>query len=126
MADIQKKWDTDYEWKAVTLLALGFGMVGLDRWIIASLLPNIGPELGISDADGQQIIGFLGLAWGVFAIFIGRFSGPLRAGVPLVAGIFHMPYWRFQAANFISAFVWVAILLTLGDVVATIFNLIWP
>src|SRR5215813_306732 len=63
---------------------------------------------------------------GPLAIFIGRFTGPLRATVPLVAGIFDMPYWRFQAANFISAFVWVAMLLTLGDVVAKLFNLIWP
>jgi membrane protein DedA with SNARE-associated domain len=64
--------------------------------------------------------------WGIPAIFIGRFSGPLRAAVPLVAGIFAMPYWRFQAANFVSAFVWVATLLTLGDVAAAIFKLIWP
>jgi membrane protein DedA with SNARE-associated domain len=64
--------------------------------------------------------------WGSLAIFIGRFSGPLRATVPLVAGILLMPYWRFQIANFISAFVWVAMLLTLGDVVAKIFNLISP
>jgi membrane protein DedA with SNARE-associated domain len=64
--------------------------------------------------------------WGPLAIFIGRFSGPLRAAVPLVAGIFAMPYWRFQAANFVSAFVWVAMLLTLGDVAAMIFKLIWP
>src|ERR1700736_4979981 len=64
--------------------------------------------------------------WGAVGIFIGRFSGPLRAAVPLVAGIFAMPYWRFQAANFISAFVWVAMLLTLGDVAAAIFKLIWP
>ncbi|HLK81499.1 MAG TPA: DedA family protein [Xanthobacteraceae bacterium] len=64
--------------------------------------------------------------WGPLAIFIGRFSGPLRATVPLVAGVFLMPYWRFQTANFVSAFVWVAMLLTLGDVVATIFTLIWP
>jgi membrane protein DedA with SNARE-associated domain len=63
--------------------------------------------------------------WGVLGIFIGRFSGPLRASVPLVAGIFAMPFWRFQAANFISAFLWVAVLLTLGDVVAMIFDLIW-
>jgi membrane protein DedA with SNARE-associated domain len=62
--------------------------------------------------------------WGALAIFIGRFSGPLRATVPLVAGMFLMPYWRFQTANFASAFVWVAMLLTLGDVVAKIFNLI--
>ena len=29
--------------------------------------------------------------WGVLGIFIARFSGPLRAAVPLVAGIFEMP-----------------------------------
>ena len=38
--------------------------------------------------------------WGAAAIFIGRFSGPLRASVPLIAGVFAMPYWRFQIANF--------------------------
>jgi membrane protein DedA with SNARE-associated domain len=60
--------------------------------------------------------------WGVLAIFIGRFFGPLRASVPLVAGIFHMPYWQFQIANFSSAFVWAGVLLTVGDVVAKIFK----
>jgi membrane protein DedA with SNARE-associated domain len=64
--------------------------------------------------------------WGTLGIFIGRFSGPLRASVPLVAGVFVMPYWRFQAANFLSAFVWVAVLLTLGDIVAVILRWIWP
>ena len=45
--------------------------------------------------------------------------------VPLIAGIFEMPFWRFQIANFSSAFVWAAVLLTLGDVVAKIIKLIW-
>jgi len=54
--------------------------------------------------------------WGALAIFIGRFSGPLRASVPLIAGVFAMPYWRFQFANFSSALVWAAVLLTLGDI----------
>jgi len=53
--------------------------------------------------------------WGILGIFIGRFFGPLRAVVPLIAGIFEMPFWRFQFANFSSAFVWAAVLLTLGD-----------
>jgi membrane protein DedA with SNARE-associated domain len=53
--------------------------------------------------------------WGIPGIFIGRFFGPLRAVVPLIAGIFEMPIWRFQLANFSSAFVWAAVLLTLGD-----------
>ena len=56
--------------------------------------------------------------WGALAIFIGRFFGPLRASVPLVAGIFAMPYWRFQLANVASALVWAAMLLTVGDVIA--------
>jgi membrane protein DedA with SNARE-associated domain len=53
--------------------------------------------------------------WGVLSIFIGRFFGPLRAAVPLVAGILEMPYWTFQIANFISVFVWVWSLLAIGD-----------
>jgi membrane protein DedA with SNARE-associated domain len=63
--------------------------------------------------------------WGVAGIFIGRFFGPLRASVPLVAGIFEMPFWRFQVANFTSAFVWAAVLLTLGDVVAKAIRWMW-
>ena len=39
--------------------------------------------------------------------------------MPLIAGMFAMPFWRFQIANFTSAFVWAAVLLTLGDVTST-------
>jgi membrane protein DedA with SNARE-associated domain len=63
--------------------------------------------------------------WGVLGIFIGRFFGPLRAAVPLVAGIFAMPYWPFQLANFSSAFVWAAVLLLTGDVMAKLFAWLW-
>jgi membrane protein DedA with SNARE-associated domain len=63
--------------------------------------------------------------WGALGIFIGRFSGPLRASVPLVAGIFEMPWWRFQVANFTSAFLWAAVLLLLGDVIATVLQYVW-
>lgn len=63
--------------------------------------------------------------WGVLAIFIGRFSGPLRASVPLVAGIFEMPYWRFQFANFASAFVWAGALILFGDALSNAVALFW-
>jgi membrane protein DedA with SNARE-associated domain len=63
--------------------------------------------------------------WGVLAIFIGRFFGPLRASVPLVAGIFAMPYWPFQFANFTSAFLWAGVLLLLGDVGAKATTWLW-
>jgi len=62
--------------------------------------------------------------WGVPGIFIGRFFGPLRASVPLIAGIFEMPFWSFQLANFASAFVWAAVLLTLGDGISRLLSLL--
>jgi membrane protein DedA with SNARE-associated domain len=63
--------------------------------------------------------------WGILGIFIGRFFGPLRASVPLIAGIFEMPYWRFQFANFSSAFVWAAVLLTIGDGISVALQWLW-
>jgi membrane protein DedA with SNARE-associated domain len=63
--------------------------------------------------------------WGVLGIFIGRFFGPLRASVPLIAGIFEMPWWRFQFANFTSAFVWAAVLLTTGDIAGKLIKWLW-
>ncbi len=63
--------------------------------------------------------------WGMPGIFIGRFFGPLRASVPLIAGIFEMPFWRFQLANFSSAFVWAAVLLTIGDGISKAVKWIW-
>jgi membrane protein DedA with SNARE-associated domain len=53
--------------------------------------------------------------WGVLAIFAGKFFGPLRAGVPLAAGIFEMPPWRFLSAAFVSSFIWAAVLLSVGE-----------
>jgi membrane protein DedA with SNARE-associated domain len=99
----------------------------LSYWVGVKLGPAVANVWPLSRNPGLIPRGERFVAkWGAFAIFIGRFFGPLRAAVPLVAGIFLMPYWSFQTANFVSAFVWVAMLLTLGDVVAAIFNLIWP
>jgi membrane protein DedA with SNARE-associated domain len=53
--------------------------------------------------------------WGVWAIVIGRFSGPLRASVPIVAGAVEMPALTFQIANWSSAFLWAFVLLMFGD-----------
>ena len=64
-------------------------------------------------------------SWGIAGIFIGRFFGPLRASVPLIAGIFEMPFWRFQIANFLSAFIWAAVLLTLGDGLSLVAGYFW-
>lgn len=64
--------------------------------------------------------------WGIAAIFIGRFFGPLRAGVPLAAGIAEMPRVPFQIANFASAFVWSGVLLFLPGGVIELFRNVLP
>jgi membrane protein DedA with SNARE-associated domain len=52
--------------------------------------------------------------WGVWSVFLGRFFGPIRAFVPLVAGVFEMPMLLFQLANVSSAMVWAFVLLAPG------------
>jgi membrane protein DedA with SNARE-associated domain len=62
--------------------------------------------------------------YGAWAIVIGRFSGPLRAAVPLVAGIVEMPRTIFQIANWSSAFLWAFVLLKFGDVAGHALNFV--
>jgi len=52
------------------------------------------------------------------SVFIGRFFGPLRAMVPLIAGMMHMDQLRFQIANAASALIWIVGILAPGAVVA--------
>jgi membrane protein DedA with SNARE-associated domain len=52
--------------------------------------------------------------WGGWAVVLGRFTGPLRASVPIVAGIAQMPQLYFQLANVGSAFLWSFVLLSPG------------
>jgi len=52
--------------------------------------------------------------WGTAGVFLGRFFGPLRSAVPLVAGICEMPRGRFQFANVTSALVWATGILAPG------------
>jgi membrane protein DedA with SNARE-associated domain len=62
--------------------------------------------------------------WGAWAIVLGRFSGPLRASVPIVAGIVEMPVVKFQIANWASAFLWAFVLLMFGDTLGQSWRLI--
>ena len=63
------------------------------------------------------------LRFGPWAMFLGRFFGPTRAVLPLIAGIFMMPRVLFQAANMASASVWSFALLAPGSVLAH--SLLW-
>ncbi|HEX3537309.1 MAG TPA: DedA family protein [Stellaceae bacterium] len=51
------------------------------------------------------------------SVFIGRFFGPIRAVIPLAAGLMRMPRGAFWIANVTSAIVWAPMLLLAGDLV---------
>jgi membrane protein DedA with SNARE-associated domain len=53
------------------------------------------------------------------SVFIGRFFGPVRAVIPLAAGIMQMPRGWFWFANVASAVVWAPMLLFFGDAVGS-------
>ena len=54
------------------------------------------------------------------SVFIGRFLGPMRAVVPLVAGVMRMRRDRFWLANVTSALIWAPMLLFAGDAVGDV------
>jgi predicted MFS family arabinose efflux permease len=62
------------EWRAVLILSLGFGLVGIDRFLISTMYPTIARELGLGYGDIGTITGALALAWGVAALIMGNLS----------------------------------------------------
>lgn len=48
--------------------------------------------------------------WEVWAVFIGRFTGPFRAWVPLIAGMSEVKFWAFQIPNMAATAIWATVL----------------
>ncbi len=71
------RWDASYEWKAVTLLCLGFGLVGIDRFMILPLFPVIAKDLALDYQDLGLITGILSITWGAASLFMGNLSDRL-------------------------------------------------
>ncbi|KXU92966.1 MFS transporter permease [Caballeronia megalochromosomata] len=81
------RWDTAYEWKAVALLSLGFGLVGIDRFMIMPLFPVMMTDLHLDYQDLGHITGALAVAWGISAMFMGNLSdrvGHRRVIIPAI------------------------------------------
>jgi len=58
--------------------------------------------------------------YGVFGVFLGHFFGPIRAVIPVIAGMASMRQIPFQIANVSSAFLWAA-----GVIVPSFLGLKW-
>lgn len=80
-------WDPVYEKKAVLLLSVGFGLVGLDRFIINPLFPVMAQDLGLNYQDMGLISAVLALTWGLSSIFTGRLSDQVGRKKVLVPAV---------------------------------------
>lgn len=58
--------------------------------------------------------------WGMLGILAGKFLGPLRSALPLIAGVVEMPLWKFLPASLVSALIWSGLFLAPG-----VFGLGW-
>jgi hypothetical protein len=80
--------DTSYEWKAVTLLGLASDSSGSIAGSLRRSFPFMLADLGLNLQDQGNIIGALGLAWGVFAVFSGRLSDAIGHRKVLIPAVF--------------------------------------
>ncbi len=101
-------WDTAYEWKAVVLLTLAFGLVGLDRWIIAPLAPAMLKDMNMSPQDVNNLIAILGVTWGVAAVLMGGLSdkiGRRKVLIPAIIAFSLMSCFSGVAGGFATLFI---------------------
>ncbi|NEC67358.1 DedA family protein [Streptomyces sp. SID9727] len=55
-------------------------------------------QIGLAERSFQK--------WGMWAVFFGRFVALLRIFAGPLAGVLHMPYWKFLIANVLGGIVW--------------------
>lgn len=113
---------------SITMTAIGIlagsGIMRIDLTLLASILGAITGD-SLSYALGYYYSDRLTEIWpfskypkwleygkdffaihGGKSVLIGRFVGPLRSIIPLIAGVMHMKQWRFFVANVLSAIGW--------------------
>lgn len=83
----------------------------LGRWLGPRIVHRR-PLLGYREQVAQARLFFR--RFGFASVFVGRFFGPVRATMPLVAGMMRMNQRRFQVANVSSAVVWAPVMLAPG------------
>lgn len=55
--------------------------------------------------------------YGLYGLFVGRFIGPLRPVLPMIAGALEMPFFKFLLLDLCSGPLWAAVYLTPGYLV---------
>jgi len=106
-----------YELKAVAILAFGFGLVGIDRFMISAMFPAIAADLKLGYEDIGTITGALAIAWGIAAFFMGNLSDRLGRRKILVGSmvVFSLLIGASGLAGGLMTLVLVRVIMGLAD-----------
>lgn len=133
---------------SVTMTAIGIlagsGLMRIDLTLLAAILGAIAGD-SLSYALGYYYSDKLTDMWpfsryptwlnygkeffnkhGGKSVLLGRFIGPLRSIIPVIAGIMHMKQWRFIAANVLSGILWSLLYVLPGILIGTASNELTP
>lgn len=119
---------------AGTLIPMGVvDAWSLMAWVVPGAILGDAIAYWLGQRFGQKILGMWPMRnhpelieqgyrffnrWGTASVFFGRFSGPVRSTVPLLAGMLAMPKRKFMLANVASAFAWAPFLMSPGFLLA--------
>ena len=106
-----------FEFQAVTVLALSFGLVGLDRFMISTLFPVIAKDLALDYRDIGTVTGALAIAWGISALFMGNLSDRIGRHKVLVGSlvIFSILIGFSGLATGLASLIFIRVLIGLAD-----------
>lgn len=107
----------DNEWKLVLLLALLFGIIGLDRFAIVYLFPVIVPILGIDNTQAGAIASILALTYAISTWLLGSYSDRHgRKGVLIFSTVFFsLMTWVTGVAKTFGSMLAIRALLGIGE-----------
>jgi membrane protein DedA with SNARE-associated domain len=119
---------------AGTLIPLGIiDAWSLMAWVVPGAILGDVVAFWLGRRFGQKILGMWPMRnhpelieqgyrffkrWGTASVFVGRFSGPMRSTMPLLAGMMGMPRGKFMIANVASALAWAPFLMSPGFLMA--------
>ena len=63
--------------------------------------------------------------WGLWAVLIGHFFGPLRSVAFLMAGMARIGFWRFQLVNVPGALMWAFVVPKMGELGGDVASWLW-
>ncbi len=105
------------EIRTVAVLSLGFGLVGIDRFLISTMYPVIARDLHLDYGDIGLITGALAIAWGIAALFMGNLSDRIgrRRVLSVSLVVFSLLIGASGLANGLMALIAVRVIMGFAD-----------